>query len=191
MLTEDKLNLNFVNFISKLEKYDVYPELMADDEEFNRLLRKASAFTGEDSGGAYEGSLVEHITRIAVIAFNINKVLQEEIRVPVDALIRVAYLHQISKALMITNNTVEWEVKKGKMFTFNRNIPAIKTGEYSLYLCSKYGIQLTEDEYEAILSVDKDDDQTKYFSSALSQVLRTSVDMANAERRLQHKLSKK
>jgi hypothetical protein len=188
MLTEEKINLNFVNFTDKLEKYNIFPDKMKEDVEFNESLRVASAFTSEDSGGAYEGSLIEHITRIAIIAFNVNKMLQEEVTVPIDSLIKVCYLHQISRALMIKKNTVEWEVKKGKPFTFDKSSPALKTGEYSIFLCNEYGIKLSVDEYEAILSIDKlDDAQTKYFSNSLSQILRVSIELANTERKLRYK----
>lgn len=189
MLTEEKINLNYTSFVKKLEQYNIYPQVMADDVEFNNLLAKASAFTSEESGGAYEGSLVEHITRTAIIAFKINEILQPEVKVtPIDSIIRVCYLHQIAKAIMITKNTVDWEIKKGKPFTFAKELPALKVGEYSIFLCNKYGIELTEDEYEAILSVDKEEDsQTKYFSSVLSQILITSVNLANMERKKRYK----
>jgi len=188
MLTEEKINLNFVNFIEKLEKYNIFPEKMKEDIDFNDSLRTASAFISEESGGAYDGSLIEHITRIAMIAFNVNKTLQEEVRVPIDSLIKVCYLHQIAKALMIKKNTVEWEVKKGKPFTFDKTLPALKTAEYSVFLCNEYGIKLSVDEYEAILSTEKlDDAQTKYFSNSLSQILRVSIELANTERKLRYK----
>ena len=188
MLTEEKINFNFVNFIAKLEKYKIYPESIKNDSEFNDLLRNASAFTGEESGGAYNGSLIEHVTRIAIIAFNINKMLQDEVKVNVDSLIKVCYLHQISKAIMISKNDVDWEIKKGKLFKFNKNLPAIKTAEYSLFLCLKYGIELNEEEFEAISSTDKmEDEQTKYFSNMLSEILRKSIELANTERRLRYK----
>lgn len=188
MLSEEKINLNYVSFVNKLKQYDAYPKALEDDAEFNELLKNASAFIKDDSGGAYEGSLVEHTTRIAVLAFNINTLLFSEVRVSIDSLIRVCYLHQIAKALMIEKNTTDWEVKKGKLFTFKDELPAIKCGEYSVYLCNKYGIKLTEEEYEAILSVDKiNDDQTKYFSNMLSQILRNAIDLANTERKLRYK----
>lgn len=188
MLTTEKINLNYLNFINKLEKYNIFPQEMKDDVEFNELLKNASAFTNEETGGAYEGSLVEHIIRIAVIAYNTNKSLYEEVQVDIDSLIKVCYLHQISKALMIKKNYTDWEVKKGKLFTFNDNLPAIKCGEYSIFIANKYGIKLTEEEYEAILSVDKkDDEQTKYFASSLSQLLRSSIDLATMERKQRYK----
>lgn len=191
MLTEEKINLNFVKFVGKLKQYNCYPQSLEDDFEFNNLLKNSSAFLMEDSGGSYEGSLVEHVTNIAIMAFNINNLLSKEAQVSVDSLIRICYLHQISKALMFTKNDKDYEIRKGKLFKFNENMPAMKCGEYSLYLCNKYGITLSEEEYEAILSVDKpNDDQIKYFGGILSLILREANSLANSERKIRYEYYK-
>ena len=188
MLTEEKINLNYVGFVGKLQKFGCYTEKLEKDIDFNDKLKKASAFLKDDSGGAYAGSLVEHITRIALIAFKLNETLFKEAQVPVESLIKTCYLFQISKALMIEENTIEYEVKKGKLFKFVDNLNAIKTGEYSIYLCAKYGIDLTIDEHEAILSIDKEDNnQTKFFSNILSTIIKSSNDLANSERKIRYK----
>jgi hypothetical protein len=185
MISEEKISANYVGFVGKLKKYNCYTEQLENDVDFNTLLMRASHATVEDSGCAYEGSLVEMTTRITMIAFAMNGQLAEEVRAPAESLFKVCHLHQISKALMISKNTVDWEIKKGKMFTFNSNLPALKTGEYSIYLCYKYGIELSEEEYEAISSIDKENDsQTKYFSNMLSQLLRLSIDLATSERKI-------
>ena len=188
MLTEEKINLNYANFVSELKKYGVYTESFENDSDFNEKLKNATAFIKSESGGAYAGSLVEHITRIAVLAFKINGELAEEVKANVDSLIKVCYLHQISKALLFVKNEVEWEVKKGKQFTFAEKHPALKTGEYSAYLCNNvFGIKFTEEEFEAILSVDKRDDlQAIIFASPLSKILNSAIDLAESERRARY-----
>lgn len=191
MLTEERINTNFINFIGKLKKYGAYPKEMEDDSEFNESLRLASAFINEDSGGAYKGSLVEHITRIATIAYHLNSLLIEEVRVPLESLIKVCYLHQIAKCIMIVENKTEWEIKKGKLFTYVKDLPAMKCSEFSIYLCNKYGIKLTEDECEAILSTDKDDDQTKFFSGILASILKSSINLAVDEKKTKYRNSLK
>ena len=51
-------------------------------------------------------------------------------------------------------------------------------------LCNKYAIELTVDEFEAILSVDKEDDsQTKLYSNMLSRVLKMAIELANIEQK--------
>ena len=37
----------------------------------------------------------------------------------------------------------------------------LKCGERSIFLCQKYGIKLSEEEYEAIRIIDKDDENKK------------------------------
>lgn len=188
-MREEIINANFVKFIETLDKYNAYPEAMKDDGDFLTKLRFSSAFISEDSGWAYEGSLIEHTKRVAEIAFHNNKLLSAESQVPLESLIKVCFLHQIGKALMIQKNEVEWELKKGKLFTFRRDIPAIKCAEYSVMLCNKYGIHLNEGEFEAMLSTDKtNDEQTKYFGNMLSHLLNCAIDITNTEGRLKQKL---
>ena len=88
-----------------------------------------------------------------------------------------------------TMHRIEWEIKKGRLFAFRRDIPAIKCAEYSVMLCNKYGVNLSEEEFEAILSTDKvSDEQTKYFGNMLSHILNCAIDIANTEGRLKQKL---
>ena len=189
MISEEKMNLNFANFIAKLKEYDAYPEKMENDDEFNNLLRYGSAATNKDSGMAYDGSLIETSVKIAVMAYNINSKLPVSVAVPTASLVKVAYLHQISMALMIVPNTTDWELKKGWAYKFRDDNPKIRKGEYTAYLCAKYGIELTEGEYEAILSVDRDDDkQFQFYGSMLSHILSASSNLIKTEYRLKYKL---
>lgn len=188
MTNEEVLNLKYVNFVSKLKKYGIYTEKFENDMELNDKIKFASASINKESGLAYDGALMDFITRIAVVSFNLNNILNESVKTSVDSLIKVCYISQLSKALMIEKNDVDWEVKKGKLYKFSKNIPALKTGEYSIFLCTKYGIELTEDEFTAILSIDKvNDEQTKYFSNSLSQVLRSSIEIVITEKKLLYK----
>lgn len=189
MISEEKINLNFTNFVSKLKEYDAYPEKMENDEEFNKLLRYGVAGINRDTGMAYNGSLIETSVKIAVLAYHINSKLPPSIAVETTSLVKVCYLHQISMALMVIPNTTEWEIKKGWLYKFKDDNPKIRRGEYTAYICAKYGIELTEGEYEAILSVDRDDDkQFQYFGSMLSHILNASSNLIKTEYRLRHKL---
>lgn len=185
-MTEEKININYSNFVQKLKKYEIYPTLFEEDSLFNDNLRLGVASINENSGLNYDGSLVEHITRIAVIAYNINKQMHEEVSVNVDSLIKVCYLHQISKALIYIKN-----IASGSGYKFNDQVNAMKVGEYSLYLCSKFGISLTADEYEAILSIDKNnDEQARWYGNMLSYILKFSIQLSEAEARIRFKIHK-
>lgn len=188
MLTEEKINLNYTVFISKLQKFGCYTEELENDSEFLNKLKNASAFISEDSGGAYDGSLIEHIIRTSVIAYKLNDSLYKNVQIPLDSLMKVCYLIHISKALVIEKNTSDYEIKKGKLYKYAENSPAIKYGEFSLFLCTKYGINLSINEYEAILSIDKENDlQSRYFGSILASIVKSSNEVALSERRSNYK----
>lgn len=179
MLTEEKINFNFVTFVKRLKKYKIYTEKMESDEEFNLRLKNATAFITADTNLAYDGSLIEHIIDITSNAISLNNTLLDKIKVDQDSLIRTCLLHQISKSLMFVKNDVEWEIGKGKLYKYSDNLPAIRCGEFSIYLAMKYGVELSVDEFESILSMDKkDDDQKKYHKSVLSTLLEVANDLA-------------
>ena len=188
MLSEEKIKFNYSVFISKLEKYNCLTEKLKQDDEFNNKLMNASAFVNEDSGGAYAGSLIEHANRVAVIAYKINESLAKEVQISPDSIVRVSYLFGISKAIMLEANTVEYEIKRGKLYRFANNLPAIKGSELSIYLCNKYDIELTQEEFEAILIIDKDCDiQSKIFSSVLTNIIKSANDLAISEKKAKYK----
>jgi len=184
-ITEEKINLNFTRFIKILQKYKLYTEKLAADDEFTNLLKIAPSHTKDETGGAYNGGLIEYILSVTDYAKKLNEnILSEEDRIENNSLMKVCFIHQIAKAKEYVVNDVEWDAKRGNLYKFNIGLPALKTGEYSAYLCSKYDIELTEAEYEAILSIDKEDDlQTKLFGNMLSRILRVAIEFANVERK--------
>jgi len=184
-ITEEKINLNFVRFIKMLKKYGAYTDKMDEDNQFTDLLKLAPSHTKDETGGAYDGGLIEYIMSITDYAKKLNEnILSEGDRIENGSLMKVCFIHQIAKAKEYRANDIDWEIKKGYLYKFNDGLPALKTGEYSTYLCAKYGIELTEDEYEAILSIDKEDDlQTKLFGNMLSRILRVAIEFANVERK--------
>lgn len=185
-MSEEKVNLNYNGFIQKLKKYNYYTESFENDTLFNEQLKTAVASINENSGLNYDGSLIEHTKRIAVIAYNLNENIHEEVKVDIDSLVKVTYLCQISKAIIFSKSATSVGGYK-----FNDKANAMKVGEYSLYLCSKYGINLSADEYEAISSVDKsEDDQKKYYGNALSQILKSAIEIADTEARIRYKIHK-
>ena len=56
-------------------------------------------------------------------------------------------------------------------------------GERSVYLCTKYGIKLSEEEYEAMISVDKSDESGDIFMSPLALIVKSVNKLVNAELR--------
>jgi len=184
-LTEEKININFVTFVKILKKYNLYTELLQSDDEFNNQLKLAPSHTSERSGGAYDGGLIEHINLITTIARKINdNVILESDRIDNNSLIKVCFLHQIAKAKQYVKNDNDWDIKRGNFYKYTDGLPALKTGELSVMLCNKYGIELTELEFEAILSLDKEDDrQTIDHGNLLGKILRIANELANFQKK--------
>ena len=69
------------------------------------------------------------------------------------------------------------------MYDFNEELISMRVGERSIYYATKYGISLTEEEYQAILNYDKseDDKQSKWYSSTLSTILKQANELAIIE----------
>lgn len=192
-LFEEKLNMNLVTFVRVLKKYGLYTEALEKDNVFNLKLKTAPSHIYESSGGAYKGSLIEHIMLIAGYAKKLNDVLPELIRLNSESLLKVCFLHQISKALQFIENTNDFEIKKGKFFKFSDDLLSLRTGELSVYFCVEHNIVLSSDEFEAIISFDKDDTdmQVKYHSSVLSKVLKMANEFAEIERKNNFLINKK
>jgi hypothetical protein len=69
------------------------------------------------------------------------------------------------------------------MYDFNEELISMKVGERSAYYCLKYGVELSEEEYQSIINFDKPDDdkQSKWYGSTLSTILRISNDLSIIE----------
>jgi len=70
-----------------------------------------------------------------------------------------------------------------KIYDFNDELVRLHIGERSAYYALKYGVQLTEEEYQAIVNIDKenDDKMAKYFSSILTQIIKNGFELAIME----------
>ncbi len=65
----------------------------------------------------------------------------------------------------------------------------MKAGERSAFYALKYGCNLDDDEYQAIINVDKDSDDkmAKWHSSILSQILKHGFELALIEEKYGNK----
>lgn len=182
--TEEKLNLNFIRFTKALKKYGLYTQSMEEDADFNLKLKQAPAATTYESGSAYSGALINNIFSIAEYAKKINEQVLGDDALNNNNLITACLLHQISKAIQFDVNDNEYEVKRGKLYKFNNNLPALKTGELSLFLAQNYRINVGHHVYEAILALDKTDDkQTRYFGNMYANVLRMANEIVDDKNR--------
>lgn len=198
MITDNKINANFLSYINKLKKYNCYSDSMID--ALGDKLRDCPFSVSEASGGAYKGGCLDIVLNsLCTNAYRINETAfggetQSRLRVNLQMLMRVLLLQHISKCELYTQETEQWRINKGYLFTFNDSLPSkLKLGERSAYLCQKYGIQLNEEEYEAIVSIDKIGEETKYdaFVSPLCAMTKAANLFTGVETRVKYTLNQK
>ena len=149
---------------------------------------KAPASTMADLHNAFEGGLIDHLLRVGSYAVKFNNALPEEERVDQNSLLKVCLLHQIGKAHLYKPCESEWHRKnQGKMYEFNDDISSMRVGERSIYYAMSHGIKFTEEEYTAIINLDKNDDKmAEYHNSMLGDLLKTAAIFA-----IKHEKNKK
>jgi hypothetical protein len=159
MLSESEKKENLTTFRRYLVK------LIGETETQNLIetlggeesIKNASFGMTEDSGSAYEGSLLENVLAIAEFGLVINNRLPESNRVEAKSIYKVALLQHLSKVLMYEKNTNQWEIdNRGMIYKFRTFDTVLKGGERSLFILMQAGINdITEEEFEAIRVVDK------------------------------------
>lgn len=171
-LTESKRNLNFSMWVKKLKDYNCYSEGLIN--ELGDKITNASFCTNECNGGCYDGSLLDVVlNNLCVLGCHINDLAlglnsKERLNHPFlsvnkEMLMRVLLLQHIAKAEMFIPQTESWKKNKGFMYDFNGELETqLKLGERSAFLCMKYGINLSEAEFEAMTIIDKEE---KVFNS--------------------------
>lgn len=169
-LTKEKIVANAKKYFETAEKHGfATPELQ---ELLGLDFIGAPASTQTKYGNAFEGGLIDHILRVMRIAYKINETLEGNQQIPIDSLIKTIYLYQIGKAKMFTPKQSAWHNERGIMYEFNESLSPMRAGERSIYYCIKAGINLTEDEYVAILNHDKADDlQAEHYNNDLGTLL--------------------
>ncbi len=191
MLTEEKIKNNAKKYFETGTKYG-----FMNDSLMNFLGTEfigAPASTMETMHNAFEGGLIDHSLRVTKYAVSLNDLLPESMRVDKVSLVKVCCLHQIGKAKMFKYNDSEWHREnQGKMYDFNNDLVALSVGERSVMYVLKHGVDLTEEEYQAILNYTKDDSdkQAKFHASTLSKLLKQAIEMAIMEEQHSFKKSK-
>lgn len=184
MLSKEQIEKNKSKLLETSEKYGVLSdsllEFLGDD------LFVAPASTSLDMYGAYPGGLLEHIFIASKYAVKVNGLLPEKLQQDIPSILKCTILSQIGKVFLFVFNESEWHRNKlGKMYEFNDKLISMRVGERSAYYCSKYNVELSEEEYQTIVNSDKGDDdlQSKYHSTPLAQVVKQGFELAIFEQK--------
>lgn len=182
-LKTEQITKNAAKFFKTAQDYG-----FMNDELMNFLGQdfiKAPASTNKNLHNAFEGGLIDHLLRVTKHAVSLNEtILPEELRIDKKSIVKVGLLHQIGKAHLYTKCTSEWHItNQGKMYEFNDKLTSMSVAERSIYYLLSYGINLSEDEFQAIINHDKDDSdkQAKYHTNTLGEILKIAIKFAIME----------
>jgi hypothetical protein len=179
---KEKINKNNQTFIEKNELYGILSKELL--EYLGEDLLTAPASTMKSLHNAFPGGLIDHILKTTKYAIGINKLLPTGMDVEAQSIVKVCFLHQIGKTFLYKWCESEWHRNnQGKMYEFNEELTSMKIGERSVYYAMKYGVKLSEEEYQAIVNYDKpeDDKQSKWYGSTLSTILKQANELAIIE----------
>ena len=172
-----KYKKRLITYVGEQEAKSIIEELGGDDAVMN-----ATYANTENTGLAYDGSFTETVIALTVYAIKINGLLPEEKQVSKESIAKVALLSQIGKVLLFKPQTNDWRRKNlGENYTYAELDGAIRVGERSILIAMNSGVKFTEFEFEAMRIMDKQnenaDNYSKYFSGALSMVIKQANEM--------------
>jgi len=179
---KDKIEKNKEKFLETSIKHEIFNE-----ELLNFLgedLFTSPASNMESMYNAFPGGLIDHLLKVTKYAIYINNCLPENLRTDQSSIIKVCFLHQIGKTKLYNFCESDWHRKnQGKMYEFNEDLVSMRVSERSAYYTMKFGVNLTEEEYQSIVNYDKTDDdkQSKWYGSTLSTILRMANELAIIE----------
>ena len=168
-----------------LEKNKLYAILTQELLDFlGEDLMTAPASSMLSLHNAFPGGLIDHILKTTKYAIGINKLLPQNNEVEAHSIVKVCFLHQIGKTFLYKWCESEWHRKnQGKIYEYNEELVSLKIGERSAFYALKYGVKLTEEEYQSIVNYDKTDDdkQAKWYSGTLCAILKQANELAIIE----------
>jgi len=183
MISKEKIEKNKIKFKEANEKYFVFTEEL--EEFLGEDFYLSPASPSLDLYGCYPGGLLDHLLKVCKYSLNINDLLPDKIKIEKSKIIKTVFLSQIGKTFLFKMNESEWHrTNLGKMYVYrNDEMVALKVGERSAYYATKYGCKLEEDEYQAILNIDKtsDDKMAKWHSMILAQIIKHGFELALIE----------
>ena len=184
MLTIAQLEGNQKKFKETNQKYNIFTKELEDF--LGDAFYTSPASSSLNMIGCYPGGLLHHIIKACRYSIKLNEILPDELKQPVASIVKVAFLCQIGKVFMFKMSN---GLSGNKMYEFNDDIVRLHVGERSAYYALKYGVKLTEEEYQGILGINKesDDKMARFFSTSLTQIIKNGFELAIMEEKHEKK----
>ena len=182
-LNKDKIVSNAKKYVDTAEKYGFLTPKLGKLLSGGDLI-SAPASTMVKLHNAFEGGLVDHTLRVMKHAYLINENnLIKNLKLEASSLFKVVLLHSIGKINLYIHEESQWHRdNQGKMYNYNEDLTPMRVGERSALYALSSDVELTDDEYVAILNFDKvDDAQSEWYNSTLGDVLRIAIRLAIME----------
>jgi|19_taG_2_1085344.scaffolds.fasta_scaffold00076_40 hypothetical protein len=193
-MTDEERIKKYIEFVEGLiEKHfegDRKEKIKAMLEEIGDRYFTAPAASRTDHHSCYPGGLVGHTLQVTKNVLKVRACF--EIDIPEESFVLVGLFHDIGKIgtregeAMYLPQTSDWHRNKGMLYTFNDKLQdGLTHAQRSVRLLGQFGIELSDDEYLAILGHDglyKEENRTRdmmYASAPLSRALHTA-DMWSA-----------
>jgi len=174
---EEKYN-KFISVINQTFKGDRLEKLlhMYSMEELGSNLLLSPASGKINYHNAYEGGYIDHIMNVVNNSLKVLKLYTDMggwINFSREELIFSAFHHDLGKLgekgeMHYIPNQSDWHIKnRGEIYTSNPKLSFMSHTDRTFLLLSKYGLQLTENEYFAIKLTDGmyDEDNVKYLKT--------------------------
>ena len=179
MLTITQLEKNQKIFKDSNLKYNIFTkeleEFLGDD------FYTSPASSSSNMIGCYPGGLLQHLIKVCTYAIKVNETVPDQLKQPVDSIVRTVFLSQIGKVFMFLLK--DGVINPSKPYDFNDDIVRMHVGERSVYYALTHGVKLNENECQAILNIEKDNDDkmARYFSEPLTQIIKIGIELAIME----------
>jgi hypothetical protein len=157
MLSEEQLIQNYEKYKNLLIQTGEHRSTQIENliEFFGNRLVLCPASSKKQLHAAYPGGLIDHSLRVLKNATRMIKVANDVYgNISQESVVFAALFHDLGKLGSLEKERYltqdnDYYYKKGNIYEINSNLPAIR--EMSLFLLQHFGIQMSYEEWEAIL----------------------------------------
>lgn len=189
-ISEEKFETMFTSYQENMvtAKLNIYYNM----DNLRMALRTASGGLSDDSGVAYEGGLLSHINLTIAIARSImegdmfSKLFKN---ISWESVLKVICLQHLSKIEMFERSD-DYSTKRGYPFKFRDSLVYLKAGERSILNAMNLGVRFTDEEFEAMKILDKEEGK-KVSDSSLSMLVKSANEFAFAYEKERWKASQR